>query len=111
MSVAGACQAAVVAYQTPLTVKETLDRVAQGRLVLPAIQREFVWVSDLERITRMFDSLLRQYPIGTFLFWDVASAQSREFVRLASPSPSGQGRCSACPATPGPARPLQRAAA
>lgn len=66
-------------YQTPLTVKETLDRIARGRLVLPAIQREFVWVSDLDRMTRLFDSLLRRYPIGTFLFWDVPADQSKEW--------------------------------
>ncbi len=36
-----------------------------GELVLPAIQREFVW--DDRQIVRLFDSVLRGYPIGTFL--------------------------------------------
>lgn len=73
------CQAGSVAYQTPLTVKETLERVAQRRLVLPAIQREYVWATDPDRMTRLFDSLLRKYPIGTFLFWDVPANNSRSF--------------------------------
>lgn len=36
---------------------------------LPAIQREFVW--DENRITNLFDSLMRGYPIGSFLFWEI----------------------------------------
>ena len=34
---------------------------------LPAIQREFVWRP--EQIVELFDSILRRYPIGSFLFW------------------------------------------
>src|SRR4051812_24074571 len=36
---------------------------------LPAIQREFVWRPD--HIAQLFDSLLRNYPISTFLLWDL----------------------------------------
>jgi hypothetical protein len=36
---------------------------------LPAIQREFVWKP--EQIVQLFDSLMRGYPISTFLFWDL----------------------------------------
>ena len=45
---------------------------------LPAIQREFVWKP--EQICQLFDSLLRRYPIGSFLFWKVSSENSRRFV-------------------------------
>lgn len=40
---------------------------------LPSIQREFVWLSNARehKIERLFDSLLRGYPIGCFLFWQV----------------------------------------
>jgi hypothetical protein len=34
---------------------------------LPAIQREFVWGGD--KIVSLFDSILRGYPISSFLFW------------------------------------------
>lgn len=37
--------------------------------LLPAIQREFVWTP--EQISRLFDSLMRGYPIGSFLFWEL----------------------------------------
>lgn len=36
---------------------------------LPAIQREFVWGPD--RIEKLFDSLMSDFPIGSFLFWKV----------------------------------------
>jgi hypothetical protein len=68
-----------VAYQIPLTIKETLENIAQNRFVLPAIQRELVWAQEPERMTRLFDSILRGYPIGTFLFWKVTPEQSKEF--------------------------------
>lgn len=36
---------------------------------LPAIQREFVWKPS--QIVELFDSLMRAYPISTFLFWEL----------------------------------------
>jgi len=36
-------------------------------LYLPHIQRPFVW--ETEQMLRLFDSLMRNYPIQTFLFW------------------------------------------
>jgi hypothetical protein len=42
---------------------------------LPAIQREFVW--DPDQIETLFDSILGDYPIGSFLFWKV-NEQNKE---------------------------------
>jgi hypothetical protein len=36
-------------------------------IFLPHIQRPFVW--EEEQMLRLFDSLMRNYPIQTFLFW------------------------------------------
>lgn len=38
---------------------------------LPDIQREYVWLSREKehKIELLFDSIIRDYPIGTFLFW------------------------------------------
>ena len=36
---------------------------------LPAIQREFVWKPD--QIVQLFDSIMRGYPISSFLFWEL----------------------------------------
>lgn len=38
-----------------------------GRIKLPMFQRDFVW--DKERSAKLVDSILKGYPIGTFIFW------------------------------------------
>lgn len=58
-----------MSYQTPKTIAEAVRLVERRSYVLPAIQREFVW--SREQIEELFDSLLRGYPIGAFLFWEV----------------------------------------
>ena len=58
-----------MAYQTAITIKEAVDHIHNNRYLLPAIQREFVWWPH--QIERLFDSLMRGYPIGSFLFWRV----------------------------------------
>ena len=64
-------------YQTGNTIKETLDEIHRRDLVLPAIQREFVWGG--EQIYRFFDSLMQGYPFGTFLYWRVTPEISGNF--------------------------------
>ena len=51
------------------TIREALDAIYRHELVLPAIQREFIW--DGEQVANLFDSLMRGYPFGTFLYWMV----------------------------------------
>jgi Protein of unknown function DUF262 len=71
-------------FQTPLTIEKVLDRIQAQDYVLPAIQREFAW--DTDQVIRLFDSLMRGYPIGAFLFWkvnareDSADGGDRDFV-------------------------------
>ena len=60
-----------------ITIRKALDHVSRHDYVLPAIQREFVWSGD--QISQLFDSVLREYPIGTFLFWNLPPELSREF--------------------------------
>src|SRR5690242_18556641 len=64
-------------FQMPITIAAVLQRIQAQEYVLPAIQREFVWNAD--QITRLFDSLMRDYPIGSFLFWKVDGERSSEF--------------------------------
>ncbi|TGD72170.1 DUF262 domain-containing protein [Mangrovimicrobium sediminis] len=56
------------------TIAETLGRINQG-VYIPGIQRPYVWTAD--QIIRLFDSLMRKYPIGTLLLWNLP-AQSRD---------------------------------
>jgi uncharacterized protein with ParB-like and HNH nuclease domain len=43
--------------------------------VLPDIQRPFVWGNDKnkfeDKVCSLFDSIMKKYPIGTFLFWKI----------------------------------------
>ena len=46
---------------------------------LPAIQRKFVWKES--QICELFDSVMREYPIGSFLVWRTKSnIRKRKFV-------------------------------
>ena len=51
------------------TIEYVLDKISDSKYVFPAIQREFVW--STEQIEKLFDSLMRGYPIGSFLFWEI----------------------------------------
>jgi uncharacterized protein with ParB-like and HNH nuclease domain len=66
-----------MSFQTPITVKEAINNVHAKKYLLPAIQRELVWYED--QIELLFDSLMRDYPVGSFLFWYVDKQRSRDF--------------------------------
>ena len=66
-----------MAYQPPVPVTEVLNSIHDRSYVLPAIQREFEWSTD--QVRRLFDSLIRGYPIGSFLFWQVSPAVASKF--------------------------------
>jgi hypothetical protein len=50
----------------PVRVSDLIRQVNRD-IYLPAIQREFVW--DTARIERLFDSIMADFPIGSFLYW------------------------------------------
>ena len=66
-----------MAFQKPISIRQAIDHVHSKKYVLPAIQREFIWKTD--QITRLFDSLMRGYPISSFLFWKVDREHCRQF--------------------------------
>lgn len=43
------------------------NEIDTGQIKLPMFQREFVW--DKEQSAKLIDSILKGYPIGTFIFW------------------------------------------
>lgn len=51
-----------------MSIEEAINEINDS-IYLPAIQREFVW--DADQIITLFDSILRGYPIGSFLIWRV----------------------------------------
>src|SRR5690242_6073743 len=54
-----------------------------GRVVIPEFQRDYVWRKN--RAPKLIDSLYRNFPVSTLLFW-----QSSEYAkaRRANPKPA-----------------------
>ncbi|GAA8963074.1 DUF262 domain-containing protein [Helicobacter pylori] len=70
------------------SIKEVVDEL-NVRYFLPNIQREYVWLkkADEKKIEQLFDSILRGYPIGSFLFWklqkeDIAKSDEQDENKL-----------------------------
>lgn len=52
-----------------VTIYEAMQNIQNGKYVMPAFQRQYVW--SMEQIEKLWDSILLDYPIATFLFWHV----------------------------------------
>ncbi|WQY33366.1 DUF262 domain-containing protein [Helicobacter pylori] len=70
------------------SIKNVVDEL-NVRYFLPDIQREYVWLkkADEKKIEQLFDSILRGYPIGSFLFWklqkeDIAKSDEQDSDKL-----------------------------
>lgn len=64
-------------YNNSVSIKDAIDGINKQNYVLPSIQREFVWKT--KKIEILFDSLMRNYPIGTFLFWQIDKDELKDF--------------------------------
>lgn len=63
-----------------------LNQIKSGEIVLPAIQRNFVWGE--QKIQKLLDSILRGYPIGIVLMWETYNdIQYRRFDEAAESTP------------------------
>lgn len=58
------------------TVASVVDQINRSYF-LPAIQRPYVWEPD--QIVALFDSLLKGYPISSFLFWEIKPENRRNW--------------------------------
>jgi len=54
-----------------------LDNVNRD-LYLPAIQREYVW--DTNMVEKLFDSIMGDYPISSFLFWRIKEENKKDWI-------------------------------
>ena len=52
-----------------ITIYQAMEYIRDGKFVMPAFQRQYVW--GMEQIEKLWDSILLDYPIATFLFWHV----------------------------------------
>lgn len=68
-----------------MSIRELLNKSVCNQLILPALQREFVWKP--KDICRLFDSLMQEFPINTMMFWNTSNiaAQPIAFYQFLSP--------------------------
>jgi hypothetical protein len=52
----------------PLKVQELIDEITRSQVLLPEIQRAYVWKRP--QVAKLIDSLYREYPSGQILLWD-----------------------------------------
>jgi Protein of unknown function DUF262/Methyltransferase domain len=63
------------------SISDLLNQIQLGEIVLPDLQRDFVW--DQEQMRLFFDSVMRDYPFGSLLMWETQFHEVlfRDFVR------------------------------
>lgn len=66
-----------MSFQTPITIAQAINNIEQNHYLLPAIQREFEWSHT--KIEWLFDSIMRNYPISSFLFWRVEGETRKKY--------------------------------
>lgn len=72
--------AGISTTNTSKRLRDLLQHVDDDQLVLPEIQREFVWTRKAVKL--LFDSLYRGLPIGHMLVWKAATAvNTRDWAR------------------------------
>src|SRR6266545_202030 len=61
------------------TIMGLLNQINEEEVVLPAIQRDFIWTEP--QTAKLLDSIMRGYPLGIVLLWETYSdIQYRPFV-------------------------------
>lgn len=60
-------------FQNPITIKDAINKIHNRQYLLPAIQRKFTWSSS--QIEMLFDSILRGYPINSFMLWKISNEE------------------------------------
>ena len=66
-----------MSFQTPITIASAIHNIENNQYLLPAIQREYVWSHT--KIEWLFDSIMRNYPISSFLFWRVEGETKKSY--------------------------------
>ena len=61
----------------PDTLANLIIDVANGNYRIPQFQREFVWKKS--KIIELFDSIYREYPIGSFFLWQAGREHNNLF--------------------------------
>jgi uncharacterized protein with ParB-like and HNH nuclease domain len=49
------------------TFTSLVGEIEKGQIKIPQFQRDFVWT--IQKSASLIDSIVKGYPIGTFIFW------------------------------------------
>ena len=53
---------------------DLITEIEKGEIKIPKFQRDFVW--SLDKTASLLDSILKGYPIGTFILWETKFYQA-----------------------------------
>ncbi len=56
------------------TILSVIKKIDKKEILLPSMQRKFVW--EDWRIINLFDSIMKGYPFGSFIFWHISDKTS-----------------------------------
>ena len=73
-------QAIQSGFKYPISISDAIANIESRKFLLPAIQRKFVWSS--EQIEVLFDSIMRDYPINSFMMWNVTSENTKNSYKF-----------------------------
>lgn len=63
-----------MSYEQPKTdpkkYRALISEIQGGEIKIPKFQRDFVW--SIDKTARLLDSILKGYPIGTFILWETS---------------------------------------
>jgi len=59
------------------SVSDIISEDVNRKMFLPAIQREYVWSTF--QIEKLFDSIMGDYPISSFLFWRILEENKKDW--------------------------------
>jgi uncharacterized protein with ParB-like and HNH nuclease domain len=67
-------------YEKAISIEKAIQNIVARHYLLPAIQRKFTWTTS--QIEVLFDSIMRSYPINTFMLWEVTNAEVKSNFSL-----------------------------
>ncbi|MEM0217100.1 MAG: DUF262 domain-containing protein [Candidatus Bathyarchaeia archaeon] len=60
-----------------------ISKAVSGQIDLPEIQRSYVWTKH--QVQELLDSILKRYPLGSILIWDISSYTQGKFINESTP--------------------------
>lgn len=55
-----------------------VEKAVDGQIDLPEIQRGFVWTKH--QVQELLDSIIKRYPLGSILVWDIGNYTQGKYV-------------------------------